>query len=107
MKISSELASKLINSVPQLEKKFNIIISFIHPIGTFLRKNSDFVIFQEGCLNNETKTVDYGDTFIVEYCHELKGIFVRYKTDFNIQTEKPTNFLINFHNWIKTGEIKL
>jgi hypothetical protein len=114
MKISPELAHQIIEFSLQLENKFGIKIGYSHPMGCFLEDDDTFVIIEEGRLviinekNNEFDFVDQ-ESFIVEanpHLVETNEFLVTTNFDNHQRSERLNDFLIDFHNWLKTGELK-
>jgi len=96
MKISDELAELINKTSLQLCSKFDIFVGFAHPGGMFVNEDDDFVIIKDG------------NSYLIEfnpYEYEGRGIFARITSDLEKRSARIDDFLINFHQWLKNGDL--
>lgn len=108
MKIDTNLAEQIISCVPQLQVKFDISIGYSHPAGCFIDNKNDFIIYQSGSFNDQTQDFDFGLVYIIEYNSfeiEHQMFLTKVNTDLEQTTERITDFLIDFVQWVKNGKL--
>lgn len=108
MKITKELFDKISVFHHQLKQK-GISVGMSHPFGSFEDKCDDFVLFIDGDINQDTLCVENEKYYLVkqnEFQREENGIFVSHQYDLEKREKEVDDFLIDFHLWIKNGELK-
>lgn len=111
MKISDELASRILSVQHLLRLKFGISIGYSHPCGDFIDDDKNvFVIIKDGQFSDKIGEVEYGDSYIVEFNKFQTEVYVFFrKNNFDLEqkSDKISDFLIDFHKWWEAGELEL
>lgn len=110
MRITKELSESLSKTSLQIKNRFGVKIGYSHPMGAFVEPDDDFVIYVQAEFLPEQREFTNEEHYLIEnneFEREELGIMTRIVTDFEQRTERLDNFLIDFHQWIKTGQIKI